>query len=126
METNLICISCPKGCHLKVSLAGENIQEVKGNRCPRGKEYAESEIKDPRRVLTTTVLVKGGRLPVIPVKSQTGLPKGLIIAAMKILRETAVSSPVRRGDIVVENILGTGINIIAARDVASAGTQSKY
>jgi len=113
--TDLICIVCPKGCHLRVD--EEREYGVTGNGCLRGEEYGQAEVTNPTRVLTSTVCIKGGKHQRCPVKTDTALPKKLIFAAMRLLYGVRITSPVKRGEIVVENILGTGINFVATREM---------
>lgn len=115
METKeLICIGCPMGCYLTVKIH-DGEMNVSGNTCPRGADYAKKELTDPRRILTTTVKVDGGTHAVIPVKSQSDLPKGKLFSCLWILKETQVKAPVQIGQIIVENIAGTGVDIVAAK-----------
>ncbi len=111
----LICIGCPKGCHLMVD--EENGYKVTGNSCPIGAEYGANELKNPTRVLTTTVTVSGGMHDVLPVKTNKPIAKGLLFDAMKALQGVKVAAPVHMGDVIVENILNTGADVIATRNI---------
>lgn len=111
------CIMCPMGCLLTVTLTDGVVSDVTGNTCPRGEVYARQEVTDPQRMLTTTVRVEGGALALLPVVSQTTLPKGKIMASAEALRQVSVKAPVHTGDVVVTDILGLGVDIIAARDM---------
>lgn len=111
----LICIVCPKGCHLKVD--ENNDYSVTGNSCPRGVEYGKKELIAPTRVITSTVKVRGAIYSRCPVKTAAPIPKELIFDAMKLLNDVELESPVRVGDVVVENICGTGIAFVAARNL---------
>ncbi|WP_288842430.1 DUF1667 domain-containing protein [uncultured Megasphaera sp.] len=111
------CIMCPMGCLLTVTLTDGVVSDVTGNTCPRGELYARQEVTDPQRMLTTTVRVEGGALALLPVVSQTTLPKGKIMACAEALRQVSVKAPVHTGDVVVSDILGLGVDIIAARDM---------
>lgn len=111
------CIMCPMGCLLTVTLTDGVVSDVTGNTCPRGELYAHQEVTDPQRMLTTTVRVEGGDLALLPVVSQTTLPKGKIMACAEALRQVSVKAPVHTGDVVVSDILGLGVDIIAARDM---------
>ena len=111
----LICIVCPKGCHLKVD-ENDNYS-VTGNDCERGAEYGKKELTAPTRVITSTVKVRGGLYSRCPVKTAAPIPKGLIQDAMKLLNNVELQAPVRVGDVVVEDICGTGIPFIAARNL---------
>jgi len=111
----LICIVCPKGCHLKVD-ENDNYS-VTGNACPRGAEYGKKELTAPTRVITSTVKVRGAMYSRCPVKTASPIPKHLIFDAMKVLNSVELQAPVRVGDVVVEDICGTGIPFVAARDL---------
>lgn len=111
----LICIMCPKGCHLKVD--EENGYKVSGNACEKGAEYGKEELIDPRRVITSTVKVTGGLYARCPVKTLEPIPKGLIFEAMKLLDDIELKAPVHVGDTVIADICGTGIPFVAARDL---------
>lgn len=111
----LICIVCPKGCHLSVD--EENGYAVTGNGCPRGAEYGKKELTHPTRVVTSTVRIAGGAFRRCPVKTDRDIPKELVFRAMELLDGVEISSPVRCGDVVLSDILGTGANFIATRDL---------
>jgi len=113
----LICIACPNGCRLKVAMEDGKVMEVEGNSCRKGEEYAAEECINPTRILTTTVRLKGGVLPVLPVKSERPLPKNMIKKSMEIINRVRVSAPVNIGDVIVKDILGTGINIVSTRNI---------
>lgn len=111
----LICIVCPKGCHLKVDEA--NDYSVSGNTCPRGGEYGRKELIHPTRTLTSTIKITGASLPRVSVKTSCDVDKQCIWDIMKELDSLCVEKPVHRGDIVKENICGTGANIVITKDV---------
>jgi len=118
VETSeIICIACPKGCTLQVRHQGKDVLEVLGAGCRRGKEYAICELQDPRRMVASTVKVKGGLHPLVPVYTSKGFPKPLIPNLAKKLREIEVSAPVKINQVVLQDALGTGIDIIASRDM---------
>ncbi|WP_105616595.1 DUF1667 domain-containing protein [Vallitalea okinawensis] len=111
----MICIVCPLGCRLKVT---ENVElRVEGNKCKRGKEYALKELTFPTRVLPTTVSIKNGILPRLPVKTNAPIPKDKIFDAMKIINKVEVVAPTKVGDIIIANILDTGVDVVATRDM---------
>ncbi len=114
MQKNIICIACPMGCGVTVDISenGE-ILSVTGNTCKRGDTYARAECTNPVRSLATTVKVNGGVYNVVPCKSAGSLPKDKIFECMEIINNAAANAPVKLGDVLVENILGTGINIVA-------------
>ncbi len=109
----MTCIACPMGCALTVSLDGGEIISVAGNTCPRGEKYAKTECTHPTRSLTTTVKVENGMHPVVPVKSDGAVPKEKILDCVEALKHITVKAPVKIGDVVAEDICGTGINIVA-------------
>ena len=119
METKVMnCIMCPMGCEMTVMLENGKFAGVTGNSCPRGAKYAETEVTDPRRMLTTTVRIKGGLLPLLPVVSADVLPKGKVADCVVYLRDVIVEAPVKAGDVIVPDILGLGGDIVASRDMA--------
>jgi CxxC motif-containing protein len=113
----LICISCPKGCTLEVTVEGDTVLKVDGESCKKGVDYAKEEISDPRRMIATTVRVKNGFHPLVPVYSQQPIPKPMIQDVLKELRKVELTAPVKLGSVVLENVLKTGVNIIASRDM---------
>jgi len=110
----LICIVCPKGCHLKVD--EEQGYTVTGNACPRGAEYGRAELTHPTRVLTSTVRCVGGRHPRCPVKTDAPIPKELLFDAMKALEGVEVTAPVQVGEVVLADLCGTGVNVVITKD----------
>ena len=113
--TELICIVCPKGCHLKVD--EENGFTVSGNSCEKGEAYGKAELMHPTRTLTTTVKVLGGALPRCPVRTASPIPKDKMFEAMEVIDRLAVAAPVQRGQVLIENILDTGADLIATRTI---------
>ena len=114
---NLICIGCPLGCPLTVEMEGDAVKAVSGNTCPRGDAYARKELTNPTRIVTSTVRVAGGRLAMVSVKTASDIPKGKIFDCVKALKDVEVKAPVKIGDVIVENVAGTGVNIIATKNV---------
>ena len=116
--TELICIVCPQGCHLTVD--EENGCAVTGNRCPRGAEYGKIELTAPTRTVTSTVRCEGGAHPRCPVKTDRPVPKGSVFQVMEALEGIDLTAPVRVGQVVIENVCGTGANVVATRDLNEA------
>lgn len=114
MQKNIICVACPMGCGVTVNI-GDNgdILSVTGNTCKRGDAYARTECTNPVRSLATTVKVNGGIYNVVPCKSAGALPKDMITECMKAINNISVDAPVTLGDILLKDVLGTGIDIIA-------------
>ncbi len=110
----LICIVCPKGCHLRVE---ESDWSVSGNQCARGEAYGRKELQNPTRVLTSTVRIEGAIYPRLPVKTDRDVPKPLLFDIMRALDGVTLTAPVRRGDIVLADVCGSGANIVASRDL---------
>ncbi len=113
MEINktVTCIICPKGCQIDVKVVDAEVVNIENYGCKRGIEYAKNEVLDPRRILTTTLKLQGGR--VLPVKTKEPIPKKLLKKAMFELKDIVVAQPVKVGDVVAENVVGTGIDVIA-------------
>lgn len=118
--THYLCIGCPLGCRLEVEDYGQSIVEVRGFSCKRGKDFAEREHVDPRRMVTTTVRVTGGTEVRLPVKTKQEIPKADIVRLAEELHNVTVSAPVECGDVVLANALGLGVDVVATRSVAMA------
>lgn len=116
-ERELICIGCPMGCPIVVKMEDGKVVSVTGNTCPRGEAYARKEVTDPTRIVTTTVRVADGKVPMINVKIEHDIPKDKIFDCIAALRGVTIKAPVHIGDIVLENVAGTGVNIVAAGNV---------
>jgi len=120
MEKKMIemtCIVCPIGCNLQVEVEDGAVKKVSGNTCPRGEKYAITEVTAPRRVLTSTVQVTGGHLPLCPVRTKSDIPKGLLFEAMKVVNKLVIEAPVAIGDVLIADICGTGVELVACREI---------
>jgi CxxC motif-containing protein len=123
MYKEMTCIVCPEGCILRIeepegtAVTAEN---VSGNKCKRGAAYAVNECTNPVRTLTTTVKIDGGSQRMAPVKSSKPLPKGMLFDCMEVINTYTAKAPLNVGDVVVENILGTGIDIISTSNIPEA------
>lgn len=115
MKKDLICIECPKGCPLDVDIENGKVFSVSGNKCPRGKEYAQSEIEDPRRILTSSVLCEGLDVLMLPVRTDQPIPKSRQMEAMDAIKKLRVTKSVKAGDIIASDFFG--VTLIAACDV---------
>ena len=113
----LTCIGCPLGCPLTVTLENKEVVEVKGNTCPKGAIYAKKEVTNPTRIVTSTVRVTGGSCPMVNVKTASDIPKDKIFECAEALKDIILVAPVKIGDVVLENVAGTGVDVIAARNV---------
>jgi CxxC motif-containing protein len=113
----IICVACPKGCRLEARREdGEILVSHAG--CKRGIEYAVGEITDPRRMVASTVRITGGLHPLVPVYTRAPFPKGQIFELLDQIRAAEVQAPIKAGQIVIENALDSGIDVIASRDMA--------
>lgn len=116
LTKEIICVACPKGCLLKVHRENSELS-VRNAGCKRGNEYAIGEITDPRRMVASTVQVTKGLHPLVPVYTAEPFPKQKITELLRILRDIKLEAPVRLGQVVLADALGTGINVIASRDI---------
>ena len=112
----MICIRCPMGCQLTVTQDGDQIS-VTGYTCRRGKEYGEQEMRCPMRVVTSSVRVTGGQRPVCSVKTAQAVPKAAIGDVLKSVSQARLKAPIAIGDVLIENIAGTGVNLVATSNV---------
>ncbi len=114
--THYLCIGCPLGCRLEVEedLDG-SVVEVRGHSCRKGKTFAEREHHDPRRMVTTTVAVEGGRWSRLPVHTTAEVPKHLVHDVVRSLRSVRVTAPVALGQVIRLDVLGTGADVVASR-----------
>lgn len=121
-KRELICINCPLGCPLTVTLEAGKVIKVEGNTCPKGERYGEKEVTNPTRIVTSSVRVQGGTAPVVSVKTASDIPKGKIKDCAAALKAVEVKAPVAIGDIVLRDVCGTGVDIVATRNVGINGT----
>lgn len=113
----LICIGCPLGCPLSVTIDGDDIK-VTGNTCPRGETYAQKEITNPTRIVTSSVKVDGGVIARVSVKTANDIPKDKIFDCMEQIRKARVEAPVRVGDVIIKDCAGA--DIVATKNIAKA------
>ncbi len=111
----LICIVCPKGCHLKVD--ENNGFSVTGYGCERGIEYGKNELINPVRVITSTVKIEGAIHRRCPVKTNTSIPKDKMFEVIKALDNITLKSHVKVGDIIIKNVAGTDADIICTKSM---------
>ena len=120
-KTELTCIRCPIGCAITVTQDDDGkVTDITGNSCPNGYKYAANEVTNPTRIVTTTVRVKGGTLPVVSVKTKGDVPKGKMFECVKAINKMEVSAPVAIGDVIVHDVAGTGVDVVATKNVAKA------
>ena len=116
-ERKLICIGCPMGCPLTVEIDGGEVVSVTGNTCKRGDVYARKEVTNPTRIVTSTVRVSGGDNEMVSVKTKEDIPKGKIFECVQALKGVSVQAPVHIGDVILEDVAGTGVPIVATKNV---------
>lgn len=112
-KVSMTCIICPKGCELTVEVENSKVVQVSGNTCARGVVYAQNEVENPIRTLTSSVAVVNGVHPRVSVKTDREIPKGKMMECARALKGVEVDAPVRIGDVLIENVVGTGANIVA-------------
>lgn len=114
MIKELTCIQCPLGCALQVELDDSgSVLSVSGNACKRGELYGKKEVTNPTRTITSTVKIIGGAYPVLPVRSKTDIPKDKLFDCLDEIKQAVITAPVKIGDIIIQNVAGTGVDIIA-------------
>ena len=116
-KRELICIGCPLGCMLTVELDGTEVVNVTGNTCPRGKTYAEKEVTNPTRIVSSSVKVSGGDRVLVACKTKSDIPKSKIFDVARALKDVVAEAPVSIGDVLVENVADTGVEIVATSTV---------
>jgi len=121
MEGHITCVICPVGCRISVKKSGRGYS-ITGNKCPRGKEYALNELVMPKRILTTSVKVLSGKLPLVSVKTTGPIDRAIILEKMSLIRRIAVEAPVEIGDVLIDDIDGEGTLLVATRPVGRSET----
>ena len=116
-EKEITCIVCPIGCKILVRSEETRLDILKGNKCKKGVEYARNEVFDPRRMLTSSVLVKGGEWSLVSVKSTHPVPKEKIFPILQEIQKTTIKAPVKSRQIIIKNVANTGIDIISTKTV---------
>lgn len=113
---NLICILCPRGCHLTATKEGE-VVSVQGNFCKRGIDYGTNELTHPMRKVTSTVKIEGALHDRLPVITDHEIPRELVFDVMKELEHVVVKAPIRIGAVIIPHVLNTEVNIVATRSM---------
>jgi len=116
-KKEITCIVCPIGCKILVKTDNKNVEIIEGNKCKRGVEYAKNEALDPRRMLTSSVLVKGGEWPLVSVKSSKPVPKDKTLSVLNDIKKARISAPVKIGQIIIKNVASTNIDIVATKSI---------
>ena len=120
MLREFTCIMCPLGCSLEVPEENGQVLEVKGNTCPKGREYAVQEVTAPMRNIASSIRIEGGELPLASVRLSAPIPKKDIFRAMKEIRRVSRKAPVHIGDVVISHLLGTDTDVIVTKNVNAA------
>lgn len=117
MREELICVSCPMGCAITVEYNEKEVTSVKGNECKRGETYAKKEVFSPERMVTTTVKINGAAISLVPVKTDNPVPKNKMFDIMDAASQVTLNAPVNMGDVVIKNVMATGVNLVATRSL---------
>ena len=122
------CVTCPVGCEVDVEIRDGSILSMRGNKCVKVKEFVLQELKEPMRVLTTTVRIEGAKYAMLPVRTDKPIPKRLFTQAVEELARIDLQAPVSASDVIVKDVAGSGANIIATRtmDLINGGTRSRH
>ena len=120
-QEKLICIGCPLGCLLTIDMDGDTIVNVSGHTCRNGEKYAKKELTNPTRIVTSTVRVSGGALPIVSVKTAADIPKDQMFACIKALQLVEVPAPIQIGQVILANVANTGVDVVATKAIAEQG-----
>ena len=121
MLREFTCIMCPLGCSLEVTEENGQVLEVKGNTCPKGREYAVQEVTAPMRNIASSIRIEGGELPLASVRLTAPIPKGEIFAAMEAMKRCVLTAPVEAGTVVISHLLGYEADVIVTKSVGEKG-----
>ena len=116
-ERNIVCTLCPQGCVLTLETEPGHLIKFAGNKCPKGVQYAQDELENPLRTLTTTVLCSGLSVKMLPVKTDRPIPKTKLLEAMEAVKILRLNKPVKVGEVILENLLELGVNLVATREI---------
>ncbi len=117
MKKKLTCIICPIGCQMSATYNKEGIEAIEGNQCKRGKDFAEKEIINPTRILTTTISIDSRKFKRLPVRSRAPAPKGIIKELINKVKEKKVKAPIKSGEVIAKDLLDSGVDIIASMSI---------
>ena len=120
MKRTFTCIVCPNGCEVEAEYEGANVLSVTGNLCPKGRDYVTQELINPQRTIASSVLVKGGVLPLASVRTNRAIPKDRIFDVMNEINKVVLTAPVHIGDVAIDNVLGLGSDVIVTKNIESA------
>jgi CxxC motif-containing protein len=114
-EETIICVGCPLGCGVKLTLNDKNeVTEVDGNKCKEGEKFVLEEFRNPVRTLTATVLTQGSSQPLLPVRTAKPILKTLFTKSMTVIARARAKPPISTGDVIVHNLLNTGVDVVAS------------
>lgn len=116
-EKNFICTACPTGCRLIVRMEGDEVVKILGNRCRKGETYGRQEAISPQRMVSSTVRVVNGFHPLLPVYTKGSVPKRRIAEVLEKIKAVEVQAPISTEDVIISNVIGTGVNVVASRDM---------
>ena len=116
-KKEITCIVCPIGCKIIIKTNGKKFELLEGNKCKQGVEYARSEALDPRRVLTSSVLVEDGIWPLVSVKTKKPIPKEKVFEVLKQIQRKKVKAPIKIGQVIIKNIVNTNTDLIATKSI---------
>ncbi len=116
-KRHFTCVICPIGCEIDVELANGDVVSMEGNKCAKSEEFVLQELREPMRTLTTTVQIIGARWPMLPVRTEQAIPRRLLFEVMAELSVVAVRAPVKMADVIVKDVGGTGVDIVASRNM---------
>lgn len=116
-----LCTGCPLGCRLEVDAVDDDVVEVRGFSCRKGERYGRQEHLDPRRPLSTTIWIEGAAIRRVPVRTAEPIPRDQVPAVVAALQGLRIAAPARRGEVVVADVLGTGVDVIVTRDLPAVG-----
>ncbi len=122
MTRRFVCIICPNGCDLEADIENEKLVQVRGAACKRGTDYVQGELTNPQRTVATSVLVEGGELPLTSVRLDGPIPKHCIFTFMDQIKQVRLQAPVAIGQVVLENVCGSGHKAIVTKPVDRAST----
>jgi CxxC motif-containing protein len=121
MKGEFVCVVCPTSCVVNAEWDETGLLSIDRAQCKLAWDYISGEILDPRRTVTTTVLVQDGDLPLVSVKTDRPVPKELVIDVMEELADVVVVAPIEIGEVIVPDVLGTDSAIVATRKIARRG-----
>jgi len=124
-QRRFVCVTCPVGCDIEALVRDGMAVSISGARCKRGAEFVREELSAPKRMLTSSVRVRGGALPLVPVRSTAPLPKARLLEVATLLRTVVLDAPIEEHQVVCANVLDTGVDIVTSRALERAGGEGE-